>query len=378
MIQPNGNAASNYHDDVMLLHERGFRDAHLWSTAQVHEQAAELREELAEQLAEPVEEPADPPSRPNGAGDTRAKPNGEAPYPSLRDIVGGIGEDGKVECPSPEHADSTPSCHIYDDHFHCYGCGVHGSTIDWLMLVEGLNREQALAHLASWQGQPIRRQRATTSRPAAETLEFARELWDAAEPLAGTLAERYLAEVRCIDVEALPAEVPLRFHPDCVFGAGHYGPCLLALFQDVETDAFAGIHRIAVTRDVFTGGRVQRRTLGRWPRPRAVKLWPAGPRLFAGEGIETVLAAATRLRCHDGSPMRPAWACVSGSGLSGFPAVRGVDELVVLADNDASGVGQASAADCMAHWHNAGRKTRRLMPNQPDTDFNDVVREMLR
>jgi hypothetical protein len=65
----------------------------------------------------------------------------------------------------------------------------------------------------------------------------------------------------------------------------------------VLTDEPAGIHRIALTDDVLcAGGKVQRRTLGCWPTPRAIKFWLAADQLFLGEGIETVLAAATRLR----------------------------------------------------------------------------------
>jgi hypothetical protein len=107
-----------------------------------------------------------------------------------------------------------------------------------------------------------------------------------------------------------------RFHPECPFD-GLRQPCLLALYRDVTTDAEAGIHRIALTTDVFAGGKTQRRTLGLWPQPRAIKLWPIGPQLFLGEGIETVLAAATRLQ-YRGAPMRPAWA----AGCSARQGVR--------------------------------------------------------
>ncbi len=31
----------------------------------------------------------------------------------------------KVNC--PYHQDNTASCHIYDDHFWCFGCGANGS-----------------------------------------------------------------------------------------------------------------------------------------------------------------------------------------------------------------------------------------------------------
>ena len=77
----------------------------------------------------------------------------------------------------------------------------------------------------------------------------------------------------------------------------------------------------------MAGGKVERRSLGRWPRPRAVKLWPAATVLYLGEGIETVLAAATRLPYRDRALMHPAWAAVSTGGIGKFPVLPSVQEL---------------------------------------------------
>jgi hypothetical protein len=148
-------------------------------------------------------------------------------------------------------------------------------------------------------------------------------------------------------------------------------PCLIALYRDVKTDTPAGIHRIALTEGVlFAGDKVQRLTLGSWPRPRAIKLWPATDQLFLGEGIETVLAAATRLSYRD-APMRPAWAAGSSINISKFPVLPGVQELVLLVDHDPGGV--KCTADCRLTWRTAGRKVTRLKPDRPGTDFNDLV-----
>jgi DNA polymerase len=44
----------------------------------------------------------------------------------LTELVGApLTPDNKVSCPF--HDDVEPSCAIYPDHFHCYGCGEHGS-----------------------------------------------------------------------------------------------------------------------------------------------------------------------------------------------------------------------------------------------------------
>jgi hypothetical protein len=63
-----------------------------------------------------------------------------------------------------------------------------------------------------------------------------------------------------------------------------------------------------------------------------------------GEGIETVLAAATRLPYRDGTLMQPAWAAVSTGGISKFPVLAGTQELRLLLDHDVEG--EACAVPC--------------------------------
>jgi hypothetical protein len=188
--------------------------------------------------------------------------------------------------------------------------------------------------------------------------------WEAAQPIADTLAIKYLANVRRIDTNTLPDSAPLRFHPRCPFGPGKVLPCLIACYQDIATDEFAGIHRIALTPDIFAGGKVQRRTLGSWPASRAIKLWPATDRLYLGEGIETVLAAATRLQ-HRGAPMRPGWAAGSKGGLVKLPVISGVERLIILVDHDLNGAGQAAATRCAERWSRAGHTAVKLVPKRP-------------
>jgi hypothetical protein len=213
--------------------------------------------------------------------------------PPLADIIG-VPRDTKIACPF--HSDNEPSCHIYDDHFYCFGCGAHGDAIDWLTHVGGYAYTETVEVLETWDGS------VSPPRNDATMVARAHELWDEAQPIAGTLAERYLV-IRGIDVEALPGELDaaLRFHPHCPFGKATRHPCLVALFRDVETGAPAGIHRTALTSEAQ---KIDRMMLGRWPAPRAIKLWsnPVDGRLAVGEGIETVLAAATRTQ-HRGAPL---------------------------------------------------------------------------
>ena len=99
-----------------------------------------------------------------------------------------------------------------------------------------------------------------------------------------------------------------------------------------------------------------------------VKLWPAGKQLVIGEGLETVLAAATRLP-YRGAPLRPAWAMLSDGALARFPVIDGVERLILLADNDRNGAGQAAAEDCKCRWQQAGRRGVRLTARSPRHRF---------
>jgi CHC2 zinc finger/DNA polymerase family A/Toprim domain len=285
----------------------------------------------------------------------------------LADLIGEPLSNGKVICPF--HVDKTPSLHVYDDHFHCFGCGARGDRVDWLMMVERKSRAEAEHILKTW-NKPVTPPRRQTD--SERTLAFALRLWEQARPISGTPAIRYLADVRGIDVDALPTDnAALRFHPRCPFGPGVRLPCLIALYRDVETNAPAGIHRIALTDDVlFTGGKVKRLTLGSWPTPRAIKIWQVTDQLFVGEGIETVLAAATRLH-YRGAPMRPAWAAGSANNISKFPVLRAVDQLTLLVDHDPAG--EQCTAACRLTWRTAGRKVTRLQTDRFGTDFNDLA-----
>ena len=271
------------------------------------------------------------------------------------------------------HAESTPSLHIHRDHFYCFGCHAYGDHIDWLMQVEGLDHTAAQDVLTNWTG-PVMSQCAATGHAleeieqAASDRAYVRRWWDAAEPIRGTLAARYLADTRGIDLDALPDNVDdtLRFHKRCVFGSGVRHPCLIALMRNPISDAPTGIQRIALAPDAQ---KIDRRMLG---TAGVVKLWPAGKQLVVGEGLETTLAAATRLPYRD-APLQPAWAALSNGALKQFPIVSGVERLVLLADNDANNAGAIAAEACKQRWLEAGRRVALLMPDRPGADFNDIV-----
>src|SRR5262245_59154383 len=274
---------------------------------------------------------------------------------------------GRVSCPF--HDDPNPSCSIYTDHFHCHACGEHGNRVDWLMRVEGMTKTEAIAALQDWTGPATMAQR----RDIEARIAFALKVWNEAQPLAGSIAERYLSETRGIDIGKLPLTIheALRFHPRCVFGSRTYKPCLIALMRDPVTDLPVGIHRIGLAQDNGAITKIDRMALGRMG---VVKLWPAhgSAQLVVGEGIETTLAAATRIS-YAAAALTPAWSAISKGGLSSLPVLPDVSRLILLVDNDENGEGQKAAAQCRQIWAAAGRTVAALVPKHTGWDFNDEI-----
>ncbi len=52
----------------------------------------------------------------------------------------------------PFHNEKTPSFYVYDDHFHCFGCGAHGDALTFLMRAEGASFPEAVERLAGEAG----------------------------------------------------------------------------------------------------------------------------------------------------------------------------------------------------------------------------------
>jgi hypothetical protein len=203
----------------------------------------------------------------------------------------------------------------------------------------------------------------------ADALARAEALWRAAVPTAGTPGEAYLIG-RGIDLDEAPHHAGLRFHPACPYGPRRVLPCVIARYTDILTGAERGIHR----RAIIAGTTPKTMSLG--PLGGAVvRLWPdeeVTQGLVIGEGVETVLAAATRIE-HRGALLRPAWACGSAGTLENFPAFAGIESLTILADHDASRRGQEAAARCADRWADAGVEVTILTPHDLG-DMNDVVK----
>jgi hypothetical protein len=107
-----------------------------------------------------------------------------------------------------------------------------------------------------------------------------------------------------------------------------------------------------------------------------IRLWPDDTVDLApvlGEGIETTLAAATRIT-HWGTYLRPTWAAGSSGNMGAFPPLTGIETLTLLVGHDANGAGGRAADQCERPWLDAGREVIRLMPGDLGADFNDLVK----
>jgi len=200
-------------------------------------------------------------------------------------------------------------------------------------------------------------------------------IWSETVDPRGTPVWWHLA-VRGVALGGLPSRIHtvLRWHPYCPWGTGgaRHG-CMVALWTDAVTRKPRAIHRTAISD---AGEKVGRKTLG----PNAgcvIRLWPdedVERRLVIGEGIETTLAAATRIQ-HRGTLLTPAWATGDAGHLERFPVLPGIEALTVLVDYDEHGRGQLATAECARRWTAAGREVTQLIPRIPGQDFADLVGE---
>ena len=100
-----------------------------------------------------------------------------APVVGRRAKLSRAGRNFKGCCPF--HGEKTPSFYVYDDHFHCFGCGAHGDVISFVMQSGGQSFPEAVAALAGEAGLELPKEdrgtqeQAARSRSLTEVLEAA-------------------------------------------------------------------------------------------------------------------------------------------------------------------------------------------------------------
>jgi putative DNA primase/helicase len=279
------------------------------------------------------------------------------PASNIRSIAAALGGKAKgrnrVLCPGPGHSRNDRSLKVIfrddgtfsvtsfanDDWQSCkdYVRERLGMPNDWRVGKEPANDSQPAIHL---------REQDDDDLPGR--IRSALKRWDASGPVAGTLAETYLASRKLFY-----SGKALRFRPN--------DRSIVALMTDAVTAEPCGVH---VTYLDAEGSKTGRKMYGK-AKGAVVRLSPGEDvhyGLAIGEGIETCMAA----------PFRPIWACLSAGGIRDFPVLSGITALTIFADNDASGTGLAAAKACAERWHAADREVFITIPNETGVDFATI------
>lgn len=228
----------------------------------------------------------------------------------------------------PFHDEKTPSFTVSDEKgfYHCFGCGAHGSAIDWMIDAEGVGGFlEAVKALLGGELPDARAPMKTVQREAAprrvdvvSSSTAGRWIFRTSGPARGEIVERYL-ESRGLDpaLEPLPgffAIDQLRFHPRCPVSAWRVdeepesarltAPAMVAPISDAE-GAVWGVHVTFLAAD--GRGKAQFPLVQGRERPtrkmfgkvggNAFSLVPldalcSGADLVVGEGIETTWSFA--------------------------------------------------------------------------------------
>ncbi|MGB3273697.1 MAG: toprim domain-containing protein [Xanthobacteraceae bacterium] len=271
---------------------------------------------------------------------------------SLRSIAHALGGDiagrNRILCPGPGHSrrDRSLSVTFNGDDFLCHSFAGD----DWREC-----KDYVKAALG-WTDAP--RHVNDNHPPAIDTaalLDEQRRIrsslrrWATAVPIAGTLAERYLASRG------------LSYDGDAIRYRAN-DRTMVALMTDIVTAEPTGVH---VTYIDPEGRKLGRKMYGR-ARGAVVRLSDDADvhyGLAIAEGIETALA----------TNFAPMWACLSAGTVAAFPVLGAIAALTIFADNDRSGTGIRAAKACAERWHAAGREAIIHIPTETGVDFATFV-----
>ena len=188
------------------------------------------------------------------------------------------------------------------------------------------------------------------------------------QPLKDTPAATYLKN-RNLDIPDTP---DLLFHADLTHWetkSGYLG--MIGIVRDCK-EAITGLHRtyLQETDNTVTKADItkSRKMLGKISGG-AVRLAgiSANGSLGICEGIETGLAVMTAC------PELPVWAALSTKGMEQIILPPEAHNIVLLADNDASGAGLRAATKTAQRLHSQGRRVWIAIPPRAGDDFNDLL-----
>jgi hypothetical protein len=266
--------------------------------------------------------------------------------------------------------------------FLCRQCGAKGNVIAFVRFIDGCGFREAVECLTGERAPaPSSPAPAATDAPRDGDDRDARALISAKTTvlgmgrLLGSPGETYFRDVRRIDTEAISDVLEridaIGWHPAVYFNEpGHalHGRklgCIIGVMTDPVTGEPTGaIGRTYVAPDGTKLGKAK--TLGS----------PAGiirlsedadvlGRLHIAEGLETALAGMSK-------GLRPMWATGSTAIMAKFPVLSGIKALTIIADHDANGAGERTAAEVASRWREAGKAARVWRPKSIG-DLNDIL-----
>lgn len=206
-----------------------------------------------------------------------------------------------------------------------------------------------------------------TAADQARMLALARDIWAQTADPHGTLLQTFLWS-RQLRLHRIPSA--LRLHRSLWHSeSGQRRPAMVARI-DHPARGFCAVHCTYLAIDGSQKASLDpvRKTIGAFAGG-AVRFGRPDPRrwLAIGEGIETVLSVALALHC-------PSWAALSTGGLIALQLPPEARRVLIAADNDPKGDGERVARLVQARWLAEGREARIMLPPQPGTDWNDILR----
>ena len=267
-------------------------------------------------------------------------------------------------CRCPAHQDGTPSLSVTSTRdgrvlLHCFaGCAGR----DVIATLRGMGLWPQSAHSHGPVRAPVRLSAERPDQAALRKQRRARALWEAAEPVAGTLGEVYL---RARGVAGrLPSCLRYLHRLEHNFRLTSH-PALIAAVQDSEGEVTA-IQRTWLSDDGRAKAALDPAKAGLGPMcDGAVRLDPPAAMLGLAEGVETALSARQLYAL-------PVWATLGASRLKSVRLPEVCRTVVIFADNGESGL--RLAREACAHFRRRGRAARLVPPPQAFGDFNDMLR----
>jgi hypothetical protein len=194
----------------------------------------------------------------------------------------------------------------------------------------------------------------------------ARRAWAEAQPIEGTLAERYL---RARGIRR-PLPPSLQFHGKAWHGptAKRFPAMVAAVTLEGEAEPVA-VHRTYLTEPGRKADLGKEAKLSLGPIGQAaVRLSDGAGPLVVAEGIETALSLADAF-----AGLSPrVWAGLSRNGIAGLRLPVRAGELIVAPDGDDTG--RQAAEELATRAHAAGWRVRILPPPGEGLDWNDAAR----